>query len=212
MSKVDKQLANPKEPFLIVEERVCSELVVCAPHHAPKGVDVLPCGHVSDENVGYLARFLGQKLKVASVVVVNGTVDPNKSLETDYAKALCSFKPRVLIEIHGHGGERAQADVEISAGSKERERYAILLADALKDQIKGYPLLCDLTISAQWDQIYFKALHTATIKKDDWFGLHIELPAKLRLQKESNEPPSAGYLFCSVLAAVLRDLAGDFLP
>lgn len=132
----DARLDHPRDYSLIVERGERRGLVVGAPHHAPAGVSRLPCGRDADENAGYLACYLGQYLQVPSVVAVNCLEDANKSLDTGYGQELQQIKPALLVELHGHGGRSARADVEISAGSKQRESYALQLSAALQREMK----------------------------------------------------------------------------
>ena len=198
----DERLAHPSQPFLVLEEGKRRDLLVGAPHHAPAGVENLP-GRVSDENAGYLACYLAKQLGCTSVVMVNGVGDPNKSWDTEYAMAISAREPRLLLEIHGHGGRSAWADVEISAGSREREHDAIQLAEELKKQMQQYAPLKELSVAGAWDRIHFTATKAVTINTDRWRSLHLELPAALRIEGEGKLPPEAGYLFCDALAVAL---------
>ena len=109
----------------------------------------------------------------------------------------------MLVEIHGHGGRSAWADVEISAGSRKRERDAIQLAEELKKQMQQYAQLKELSVAGAWGKIYFKTTKPVTINTDRWRSLHLELPAALRIEGEGKLPPEAGYLFCDALAVAL---------
>ena len=202
---ITEQLTHPSKSFLIVEKREGSDIVIGAPHHAPAGVDTLPCGRDADENTGYLAYYLSEKLRATCVIAVNGKVDPNKSPGTNYSKAIRARCPGLLVEIHGHGGKRARADVEVSAGSRKKEHHAKRLVNSLREYLLRNDNINDLSVSGTWDFIYFKASRTATITGNDWLGLHIELPPLLRLQGGTKQPPVEGYLFCEALAKALEE-------
>jgi len=51
---------------LIIEERKFKDIVIGVPHHAPAGIEKLPCLEhpESDENAGYLGRYIAEKLKI----------------------------------------------------------------------------------------------------------------------------------------------------
>ncbi len=141
--------------------------------------------------------------------MVNGVGDPNKSWDTEYAMAISAREPRVLVEIHGHGGRSEKADVEISAGSRKREDDAIQLAEELKKQMQQYAQLKELSVAGAWGRIHFKATKAVTIKTDRWRSLHLELPAALRIEGEGKLSPEAGYLFCDALAVALGSYLTD---
>jgi len=104
-------LLNEKKTFLLVEERINKTVVIGAPHHAPGGTKELPCPEhkAADENTGLIAHKLSELLQLSAVIVCNATIDPNKNLDTDYSKKILNWKPKFLIEIHGHGGQKAGA-------------------------------------------------------------------------------------------------------
>lgn len=68
MYEYDERLADPHRPSLLVEERERSDMVIGAPHHAARGVGMLPCGRDAVENTGYLARYLAKQLGCASII------------------------------------------------------------------------------------------------------------------------------------------------
>ena len=110
--------------------------------------------------------------------------DPNKSLDSGYCEAVSSYEPNILFEVHGHGGTKACFDLEVSAGSSTRAVHAATLADALSEQMIHYPVLGDLTVSADFDAIHYKARYTATMQTERWLGIHVEFP--LRVRKRGN--------------------------
>jgi len=112
MTTEDK-LLHPTDYFNVAEERGVTTLVIGAPHHAAEGVERLPCpSHTdADENTGHLTRYIAERLGVGSVVTVNATVDPNKTESSEYVAVIRQWQSRILSEIHGHGGRKANADI-----------------------------------------------------------------------------------------------------
>ena len=123
-------LESTEHSLLIIEERARSDIIVGVPHHAPAGVPFLPCPEHSDsdENTGFIGRYLAERLDCCSVIACNATVDPNKHLHSDYTMQIASWSPSVLIEIHGHGKVRSPYDVEISCGSAKFSTHSEALA------------------------------------------------------------------------------------
>ena len=123
----NSMLESTEQSFLIIENRARYDIVVGVPHHAPAGVPNLPCPEHSDsdENTGFIGRYLAEKLNCCSVIACNSTIDPNKHLRSDYAMQITAWSPSVLIEIHGHGKVRSKYDVEISCGSIEHTGYPL---------------------------------------------------------------------------------------
>lgn len=78
---IDYKLADREDSHLIKVKEPNSNIVIGAPHHAPRGVSNLPCKEHpdSDENAGYLARYLADKLDASLVVAVNAKEDYNKN-------------------------------------------------------------------------------------------------------------------------------------
>jgi len=206
---------NKTELISITGEQ--QDVVIGAPHHTPAGIGWLPAGRVGDENTGFLALRLAEKLNASLIVAVNAEVDPNKSPETDYFSRIKEWDPGLLVEIHGHGGSNANYDIEISAGSPERSIYSRKLADYLKENFLTAENLAGsgaeqsrtcrpYTISGSWDEIYLRAGKTKTINTDRWLGIHIELPFALRLVRGRKLPPESGYKFCDILAEGLKEI------
>ena len=75
-------LESTEQSLLIIENRARYDIVVGVPHHAPAGVPNLPCPEHSDsdENTGFIGRYLAEKLNCCSVIACNSTIDPNKHL------------------------------------------------------------------------------------------------------------------------------------
>ena len=132
---VDMQatLQSTEPSLLIVEPRSRSDIVVGVPHHAPAGTPHMPCPEHSDsdENTGFLGRYIAEHLDCCSVIACNATIDPNKHLGSDYSLQIAAWHPRTLIEIHGHGKVRTPYDVEISCGSADDGTYAEKLSAAI---------------------------------------------------------------------------------
>ena len=177
---IDYKLADRDDSHLIKVKEANSDIVIGAPHHAPKGVTSLPCKNHpdSDENAGYLARYLADKLDASLIIAVNAKEDYNKNPDSEYIDFIREINPKIFIEIHGHGGRKAKKDIEISAGSKQKENWSVELSNLLTESFQNEEKLSNLSISGKWDEIYFKAGGTESIKAGDWIGLHIELPKR----------------------------------
>ena len=208
-----EQSGKLRTSLLIIEERDRKEIVVGVPHHAPVGTIKLPCPqHTdSDENTGYLGRQLAEALNCCSIIACNYTMDVNKIFRSDYAMQIATWKPRVLVEIHGHKGRtlggKAKHDIEISSGSDGNDRSTRLvqkIKDTWDSDDKAKGLRID--ISGEHSNIYFKAENTITVEGAPWLAYHIELPPELRTQAGAEKPPDVGYLFCKILGNVLREL------
>ncbi len=135
--------------LLIIEEREDNGIVIGVPHHAPKGIEYLKCKNekgnyrVADENAGFLGRYVAEKINSHSIIANNYYFDVNKNLRTDYSIQIAKWKPKYLIEIHGHGNDCY--GVLISSGSKNDE-HTIALADLLNEKKKSINSLQDLEI------------------------------------------------------------------
>jgi hypothetical protein len=200
------QLSEPS--LLIVEDRPERDIVVGVPHHAPAGTDSLPCtAHPeSDENAGFLGRYLAGLLKCPSVIACNYPVDVNKYFRSDYSMQIAQWNPKVLVEIHGHGGRKANFDVEISSGSAQNNRYSVKFAEDMAVALAAMKPFPKLTMSGEYDKVYFKASDSVTITDGRWVAYHMELPRALRkpARRKTGKPPIVGFLFCDALAAVLQ--------
>jgi hypothetical protein len=194
---------------LLIEERRITDIVIGVPHHAPAGVEKLPCGRVSDENAGFLGRYIAEKLDCCSIIACNYTMDVNKCSGRDYAVQIAKWQPKVLVEIHGHGGKKAKYHIEISSGSKEENKeYSMPLAKKLSDKHLKDDQQKEISICGDYGKIYFKAKDTATIRDGRWRAFHIELPPKLRIPGDDKrgKPPRLGYQFCDCLVEVLKEM------
>jgi hypothetical protein len=203
-----ESLLEQRSSKLVIKERANKRIVIAAPHHAPAGVAQLPCPEHpdADENTGYLAWYLAEALECCVVIACNATVDPNKSCGTDYALQIAEWQPKVLVEIHKHGGRRAKHDIEISSGTAGNDKYSESLAARLETLFTAVPELTTFTVCGTFSKLYFKASGSATITDKRWIAYHIELPPKLRKQPGSlGKPPRAGYRLCDALAKALQE-------
>lgn len=205
-AEIEKALSDPKNYALVIVLGEEKDIVIGAPHHAPLGVTELPCKEhkASDENTGYLAYEITRLLNCNGIIACNTHIDPNKSEDTDYSKTILAWKPKILIEIHGHGGKSAKFDIEVSSGSGAKNMSSIKLADILKSKFSKIPLLKNYTVSGEFSTIYFKARKTFTITTNEWVSFHIELPKSIRQSKEEYS------LFCKALAESMNDILGSY--
>ncbi|HSO19996.1 MAG TPA: hypothetical protein VLT88_11080 [Desulfosarcina sp.] len=205
-------LQSTRHDLLIVEERSRSDIVIGAPHHAPAGTPRMPCPEHSDsdENTGLLGRRLAQRLDCCSIIAGNASVDPNKHPDSGYAQQIARWRPRILIEIHGHGKVRSPFDVEISCGSADHSGHAEALAAALRRRISGQAEFADVTVCGRFDDIYFKATKTPTITDARWLAYHIELSSRLRKPTSGPTGPPTDWAcrFCDHLADALQATLG----
>ena len=123
---------------------------------------------------------------------------------------IARWRPKVLIEIHGHGGKIAKYDIEISSGSSENDRYSHQIATKLAGIIAGADELKNLSISGQYSKLHFKASGSVTISDGRWIAYHIELPPALRKPSNSpsGKPPNIGYKFCNGLVKAVKEIHG----
>ena len=84
---VEQYLEATDASLLVIEERGQTDFVIGVPHHAPVGTPTLPCPEHenSDENAGFLGRYLAEKLDCCSAIACNYPIDVNKSLQSDYS-------------------------------------------------------------------------------------------------------------------------------
>lgn len=200
--------------ILIIEERKKSDIVIGVPHHAPMGVKYLKAKNKNgkqkeaDENTGFLGKYIAEKLDCHSVIACNYTIDVNKFLRSDYTMQIAQWNPKFLVEIHGHGGNRANFDIEISSG-EVNNKYSKEMAQKLQNKCSKNNLLQRVikNISGDYDNIYYQASEAVTINDGRWLPFHIELPDKLRISKNKKigKPPDEGYLFCDYLVEALNE-------
>lgn len=202
----DSFLLNGQASLLVVERRRHHDIVIGVPHHAPAGRGKLPrvAHRRSDENVGFIGRYVAESLGIASVIACNYPIDVNKSLATDYSRIILDLKPHYLVEIHGHGNRSAEG-VEISSGRKERT-LSRDFANALLDETRQIDDLKYISVCGEFDSIYFKAEDSATITTDSWRPLHIELPPELRIPslQSSVRPPAIAYQFADCIVHAIK--------
>lgn len=202
---ISSQLADKENEHLIVVEAESADLVIGVPHHAPLGMTYLPSPDQrdSDENAGYIGYQIAQTLHCACVIACNARFDPNKSTATPYYKTIAALQPRILVEIHGHSGEKTPFDIEISCGSLSNNALSRKLAAYLRNGLRGNPLFKEFKLSGDFGLIHYQATKTITINTERWFGFHIELPKKIRASRELYEP------FSAILADAIRQVVAD---
>ncbi len=209
---IQAKLESTEPSRIIVETRSRSDIVVGVPHHAPAGTPHMPCPEhsESDENTGYLGRHIAEHLDCCCVIACNATVDPNKHPDSDYTLQITAWRPRVLIEIHGHGKVRSPYDVEISCGSADDTAHAEALAAAIHRRISSDAEFADVTVCGRFNDIYFRATKTLTITDTRWLAYHIELSSRLRKPDIGlvGPPTPKAYRFCDYLAVALKEMLG----
>jgi len=203
--KIDDILHCKELSILAMEERVSNGFVVAVPHHAPLGVGSLPCPEhpVSDENAGLLGAYTARLLDCPFIVACNYFIDANKDTSSDYFRKIASWQPAVLVELHGHRGEDANHDIEISCGSINRNGWSTKLATAIGGKMKQHEGLNPFNISGDFKQIFFKASKSLSINTDRWLAFHLEIPKSIRAQASLYRP------FCEILADSLIEILPD---
>jgi len=195
--------------ILIIEARQFKDIVVGVPHHAPAGVEHLPCPEHkdSDENAGFLGRYLAERLDACSVIACNYTVDVNKYFRTDYSMQIANWNPKVLVEIHGHGSGKAKSDIEISSGELNNDKSEAL-ANGLRTKLSVIKGLDSCTICGTHNKLGLAAKSAVTINDGRWIAYHIELPKTIRKATGINtgKPSEIGYRFCDALSEVLVEI------
>lgn len=215
-----EKILYSKKTILFIEKRRIPRIVIGSPHHAPGGVENLPCKEHphSDENAGLIARRVAEKIHASSIIACNYHIDANKSLGTDYSLQIVKWKPKFLIEIHGHKGEKlgnlknknrktgknAENGIEISAGSANKNIMSIKFASVLHEKLKLDINLKTITPYGDFNKIRFTASKTATITCDNWKALHIELPRKLRIN--GKKLPTVATDFINILAETISEV------
>jgi len=202
---IQSQLVDKENEHLIVVNGDAADLVIGVPHHAPLGVTYLPSPDQrdSDENAGYIGYQIANILHCACVIACNARFDPNKSAATPYYKAITTLKPRILVEIHGHGGEKTPFDIEISCGNINNNTLSRKMAGYLRAGMRSNPLFKEYKTSGDFDLIYYRASKTITINTEQWIAFHVELPKKIRGSRELYEP------FSAVLADAIRQVVSE---
>ena len=206
MQQTEKILNDPENYALLITQGEVREVVIGVPHHAPLGVGHLPCKEhpYADENAGLVGYELARLLNCKSIIACNSPIDPNKHKGSEYCQKILVWKPKFLVEIHGHGGLSAKFDIEISSGSSAKNFWSKGMAKRLRTKLSAIPLLHEYTLSGDINEIYFKAKKSFTITANEWIAFHIELPKSIR---ESQERYS---LFCVSLAETIRELLASY--
>ncbi len=195
--QLNRLLQETNVSFFLIQPGKQTDIVVSAIHHAPAGVSSLPCSRHenSDEAVGPIAHKIAKKLDSSLIVASNYFLDVNKpdpnirkkEENTDYLTWLFHNKPQLLVEIHGHSGERSTADIEISSG-KHNKNISIEFARKLQDRMKRSRFKRSYSVSGDYDKISYKASEAVSINSDKWSAFHIELCPELRKNdKEANK-------------------------
>jgi len=204
-------LADKNVSSLLIFERKNTDIVIGVPHHAPAGKSELLCPNHrnSDENAGYLGKYIAEKLNCCCIIACNYHLDVNKCLCSDYGVHIARWCPKYLIEIHGHGSDSAKFDIEISSGSAKNNKYSQKLEKLLCEKWVDDDILSHVSISGDYGAIKLKASGSATIIDSRWIAFHIELPPELRFEKgrKSGEPPQIGYKFCDYLIESLKEMS-----
>ena len=205
-SQIEKTLSDAKNYSLLITVGKVKEIVIGVPHHAPLGVSNLPCKEhpYADENSGYLGYEVARLLNCSSIIACNSHIDPNKDKDSDYCKNIMSWKPKILVEIHGHGGKDANFDIEISSGSSSKNIWSKKLAEGLRTQFTKLPLLQGYTLSGNFNAIHFKAKNSFTISTSEWVAFHIELPKSIRESKNKYS------IFCDSLAEAINEILKSY--
>ena len=194
-------LSDKFNPLLLTDIVSDSKIVVGVPHHAPRGISRMLCDRNADENAGYLGSYLAQELNCSCIIASRYFFDPNKEKGSDYFRFIENLNPDLVIEVHGHGSRNAAFDVEISSGPYDPE-YAKGFAENLLKKTSAIDQLANLSISGDYQKIYFTAQYSETVTDKRWHTLHIELPRSLRINPDSNLPPQIGF----TLMELIKDL------
>ncbi len=205
---IQQILNDPAASYLVAEQGKNKHIIIGVPHHAPFGNPRLPTvdARPADENAGYLGLEIARLLECSCVIACNYSFDVNKYWTSDYSRIIKQWQPQILIEIHGHGGNSAFYDIEITTGGLERNDLSKFLAHNLMLAVSDHAELSELSISGDFPEIYFQASMTKTINTSRWQALHIELPIQIRKPAagQDNNPSPLAYEFCSKLTVALR--------
>jgi hypothetical protein len=201
MQQTEKMLNDPENYALLITKGEVKEVVIGVPHHAPLGVPSLPCKEhpYADENAGVIGYEVARLLNCNSIIACNSPIDQNKHNDSEYCKTILAWEPKFLIEVHGHGGNSAKFDIEISSGSVAKNFWSKEMAERIKSKLFTNPQFLGYTLSGDIDQIYFKAKKSYTITTNEWVAFHIELPKSIRASKEKYS------LFCKSLAETINE-------
>ena len=220
-------LFKTTDPFHIVAGG--APIVVGAPHHGTRpNVE-------ADLGTGPIALALAHALDARAVIVsdLRRTVDVNKDPlrlganvrqhALRYQNELFRAGPRLILEIHGHVS--GQYAVEITTGfdldatapgdARFLEKLAALkqaLAGALSARLGHaptlglYPLDRDVKKTATDTFTFQKIRRARNLVGFEWYGLHIELNAPLRLKQSADFVESLAGAFAASLRAAFDPL------
>ena len=195
-------LNDKLNPLLLTDIVSGSNIVVAVPHHAPRGITRMLCDRNADENAGYLGCYLAQELKCSCIIASRYFFDPNKETGSDYFRFIEKLNPDLVIEIHGHGSKKANFDIEISSGPDDPD-YADDFSQKLLVKTEKVPELAELSISGDYQEIYFTAQYSKTVTDERWHTLHIELPRSLRINPDSSLPPQIGISLMEIICKLI---------
>jgi len=205
-----KLLDSSTRSGLVKLRRKASKIVIGAPHHAIGGIKNLPCPEhqVSDENTGYIAKDLANYINCSYIVGCNAKIDYNKSSDNSYYKYIEELAPKLLIEIHGHGGKKVgNKRIEISCGRIDNNEFSIKFATLLSDKINANLNFQEIEIEGDLNKIYYKASKTFSIKNKNWDSLHIEFPPFIRVDHSNQKLlPEYHKEFVAMLGDSILDL------
>ncbi|MCK4443499.1 MAG: hypothetical protein KAW09_03080 [Thermoplasmata archaeon] len=216
---VEEAILGSSASILLAVEFGEAPFIVGAPHHAPGGVDRLPCDRVSDENVGFLALDLAKLLGARCIVAANYWLDANKG-NGDYVDHIIAEKMDTFVEIHGHNGIKTEHEIEISCGTPELTERSDQLAATIRDIIKDRSLegvheeIWDSIgipkMSGDFSDVRFKAKGTCSIchvRRLGGIPYHIEISPRFRKDKDNdNRVPREGKVLMGIIAEALRQL------
>ena len=205
---MNEMLREKVKSMLVIEERDRKDVIIGAPHHTAGGVKNMPCPEHTDgdENTGFIAFQIAELLKASSIVACNYRIDPNKTLTTDYASQIIKWKPKYLIEIHGHGARSIpDSSIDISSGSIEKNSLSKKFSSLLQSKFQNNEFLKNYKICGDFNFIHFKASKSATIIDNRWNSIHIELPPSIRLDRTNNLPVFVND-FNALLAETIADI------
>ncbi|MCF7911188.1 MAG: hypothetical protein K9M99_01565 [Candidatus Cloacimonetes bacterium] len=195
-------LSDKLNPLLLTDIVSDSNIVVAVPHHAPRGILRMLCDRNADENAGFLGSYLAQELQCSCIIASRYFFDPNKEEGSDYFRFIESMNPDLVIEVHGHGSRNAAFDIEISSGPYNPE-FGKVFAEKLLAETSKVPELAHLTISGDYEKIYFTAQYSKTVTDKRWNTLHIELPRSMRINHDSSLPPQIGFSLMDIITRII---------
>ena len=215
----DEEFLRSKDALLVIEKRGKTSIVIGAPHHAPGGVrkNIVCKEHIeADENTGMIARRVAERMNASSIIACCYHIDSNKSLGTDYCIQIGKWRPKYLIEIHGHAGrmlgnlrnrmegEQAENGIEISSGSERNNVLSERFSFVLNEKMKGNEALKTLVAYGDFSKIRFTASNSASITSGNWKAIHIELPPKVRVAEK--KLPEVSRDFIEILAETILEV------